>query len=295
MAIAIRPATSEDLDPAQRLVERGILDLRARHGVGLPLALGPPDFQRPCLEEDPSGLWVGEAEGTVRGFGFSWMCERFWFLAQLFVEPGEQGSGLGRTLLSRTMEQARRRGAENLALITFAYNRVSTGLYIRHGMFPREPIYLMAAPAGAVGLPEPAPDLDAVPAESSWMRQIDEAVLGFGRDRHHAMLLAGGETALGFARGGRIVGYAYVSTITGHVGPAAILPGEDVAGVLRRALRVALSGGAKSASIFVPGRCGPGLSAMTEAGLRIEEPFVLLAARPFGIWDNYVPADPGYM
>src|SRR3546814_6300438 len=80
------------------------------------------------------------------GFGFSWMCQRFWYLSQLFVRPDTQAKGVGQALLSKTLQLAERNGAENRALITFAYNTASAGLYIRNGMYPREPLYRMVAP-----------------------------------------------------------------------------------------------------------------------------------------------------
>jgi GNAT superfamily N-acetyltransferase len=299
VAAVIRPATLTDLDPAMGVVQRAILDLRARHGFTLSMPLGPPRFQRRCLEEDPTGLWVAEADGAVLGFGFSWMCDRFWFLAQLFVEPGGQGAGLGQALLSRTLEQAARRQAENTALITFAYNRASTGLYIRHGMYPREPLYYMQAPASRLRLPDPVPGLEVAPIDASlpppaWLGRIDAPVLGFQRESHHAMLLAGGATALGFACAGRQVAYAYIAP-NGHVGPVAIMPGEDVGAIICAALRAALSGGSDLVSIIMPGCCGPGMASAVACGLRIEEPYVLLAARPFGDWNHYIPANPGAM
>ena len=46
--------------------------------------------------------------------------------------------------------RAERNGATNRALITPAYNIASTGLYLNNGLYPREPLYRMAAPAQAV-------------------------------------------------------------------------------------------------------------------------------------------------
>src|SRR3546814_10288155 len=80
------------------------------------------------------------------GFGFSWMCQRFWYLSQLFVRPDTQAKGVGQALLSKTLQLTERNSAENRALITFACNTASTGLYIRNGMYPREPFYRMVAP-----------------------------------------------------------------------------------------------------------------------------------------------------
>jgi hypothetical protein len=49
--------------------------------------------------------------------------------------------------MSRTLEQAARNEAANRALITPGYNMDSTGLYIRNGLYPREPLYRLVAPA----------------------------------------------------------------------------------------------------------------------------------------------------
>jgi RimJ/RimL family protein N-acetyltransferase len=43
----------------------------------------------------------------------------------------------GRELLNRTLNHAQKAGATNKALITFAFNKASQGLYIRHGLFRR--------------------------------------------------------------------------------------------------------------------------------------------------------------
>src|SRR5262249_44189847 len=149
--------------------------------------------------EDGSGLWVAEADDGIAGFGFSWMCQKFWFLAQLFIKPGIQANGVGRTLLSKTLEHARRNDADNRALITLAYNPVSTGLYVRNGMYPREPLYRITAPASGIEENIPTPGYEALPIAPSseaqqWIGQIDEEVLGFRRDSHHRFLLSNPST-----------------------------------------------------------------------------------------------------
>jgi hypothetical protein len=45
--------------------------------------------------------------------------------------------GIGNELLKRTLQHAQKMGATNKALITFTFNTVSQGLYIRHGLLPR--------------------------------------------------------------------------------------------------------------------------------------------------------------
>ena len=110
MDITYRHANSSDLDAAVRIVQQAYNDLRVRHGLAPTIPLRPPLFQKFCLSEDADGLWVAEEGDSIVGFGFSWMCEKFWFLAQLFIKPDTQSRGIGQALLSKTLQQAQRRG-----------------------------------------------------------------------------------------------------------------------------------------------------------------------------------------
>jgi GNAT superfamily N-acetyltransferase len=150
MDITYRAAKFEDLEDAERVVQEAGNELRVRHGRQPWPAPPPIAFPKFCLAEDPDGLWVAEQDDTIVGFGFSWMTEKFWFLSQLFVRPETQAKGIGQALLSKTLLQAERNGATNRALVTPAYNIASTGLYLNNGLYPREPLYRMIAPAQAV-------------------------------------------------------------------------------------------------------------------------------------------------
>jgi ribosomal protein S18 acetylase RimI-like enzyme len=141
MTILCRPARAEDLERADQLVVASINDLTRRHGFGPMAASHPPNFQLFSLKDDPKGLWVAEEADEILGFAWSWVCGDLWFLAQLFVSPGHQGRSIGNELLQKTFEHAQQSGAANRALITFSFNTVSQGLYIRNGLFPRFPIY----------------------------------------------------------------------------------------------------------------------------------------------------------
>ena len=300
MDITYRPAKQEDLEEAERVAQQSGNALRVRHG-GRPSPAPPSTaFPKFCLARDPAGLWVAEDGDTIVGFGFSWMTEKFWCLSQLFVRPEMQTKGIGQALLSKTLIQAERNGAANRALITFAYNVASTGLYLQNGLYPREPLYRMAAPAQAVAqnLADAGYDIIASapwPEPGEWTGRIDQELLGFRRDLHHQFLLGGvAARAVRIEHAGRIAGYAYISA-GGHVGPLAIAPDADAKAVVTTALRCALEGGARRVSMFVPGRADVVMQTALALGFRIEVPYVLMAWRPFGNWCHYLPRDPGFI
>src|SRR5262245_65282193 len=153
MSLVFRPARADELQRAQELVVRSINALTERHGFGPMASVRRPDFQLFSLKDDPDGLWVAEAGGEIVGFAFSWVCGDLWFLAELFVAPGQQGRGIGNELLARTFAHAAKAGATTKSLITFTFNVVSQGLYIRHGMLPPLPIYLCSASRAAMRIP----------------------------------------------------------------------------------------------------------------------------------------------
>jgi ribosomal protein S18 acetylase RimI-like enzyme len=300
MDITYRPAKQEDLAEAERVAQRSGNALRVRHG-GRPSSAPPPiAFPEFCLARDPAGLWVAEDGDAIVGFGFSWMTEKFWCLSQLFVSPETQAKGIGQVLLSKTLMQAERNGAANRALITFAYNIASTGLYLKNGLYPREPLYRMAAPAQAVAqhLADAGYDITPIvpgPESGEWIGRIDRELLGFSRDLHHQFLLGSvAARAVRIEHAGRIAGYAYISA-WGHVGPLAIAPDADAKAVVTTALRSALEGGATQISMLVPGRAEVVMQTALGLGFRIEVPYVLMAWRPFGNWCNYLPRDPGFL
>jgi len=300
MDITYRRAKFEDLEEGERVVQASISELRVRHGGHSSPAPPPIAFPKFWLAEDPDGLWVAEDENTIVGFGFSWMTERFWCLSQLFVRPDTQGQGIGQALLSKTLTQAERNEATNRALITFAYNLASTGLYLKNGLYPREPLYRMAAPAQAVAQNLTnagyyATPIAPWPAPREWMAEVDEALLGFRRDLIHGFLLdTAAARAVRIERAGRIAGYAYLSA-QGHVGPLAIVPDADAQAVVTTALRCALESVPSRVSMFVPGRADVVMRAILALGFRIEEPYVLMASRSFGNWRHYLPRNPGFM
>ena len=103
MAIVYRRAREDELARAQALIVGSINDLTQRHGFGPMASSRPPHFQLFSLRDDPEGFWVAEEAGEIVSCAFAWVCGELWFLAELFVAPGQQGRGIGNELLDRTM------------------------------------------------------------------------------------------------------------------------------------------------------------------------------------------------
>jgi len=296
--VVYRPARAQELAQAEELVASSINELTQRHGFGQMASVRPPHFQLFSLKDDPEGLWVAEDRGRILGFAFSWVCGGLWFLAELFVAPGEQGRGVGNELLKRCMEHGRKAEAREKALITFAFNTVSQGLYIRHGLYPRTPLYLLSAPREAWQPRSQAAPLEVVRLDMSHLpaiEAIDARALGISREKHHRYLIAeSGLKGLLFREGGERVGYAYISP-EGHVGPLAVSRPNAIAAAFGAALRCAAEDGAAQISALVPGVGEAALGLAVDHGMRISFPMMLMSSRAFGDWTCYLPRNPGFM
>jgi ribosomal protein S18 acetylase RimI-like enzyme len=298
--ILYRPARADDLERADRLVVASINDLTERHGFGPMAASHPPNFQLFSLKDDPDGLWVAEEGDEILGFAWSWACGDLWFLAQLFVSPSHQGRGIGNELLKRTFDHAEKSGAAERVLITFTFNTVSQGLYIRNGFFPRFPIYNFNVARERLMERLQGPQLRSAPLEEtasdlSNLAQIDARVLGVSRDKHHRYLMTDkGTRGVSLYDGDDCVGYAYVSA-GGHIGPLAVKRPDAMGPALRTALALAADSGSSHVSAFLPGASEMALKVAAELGMRITFPMLLMSARDFGDWSGYLPRNPGFM
>jgi ribosomal protein S18 acetylase RimI-like enzyme len=287
------------LAPSDALVVATINDLTERHGFGAMASSSPPNFQLFSLNDDPEGLWIAEEGGHILGFAWSWVCGDVWFLAQLFVDPAQQGRGIGNELLKRTLEHARKSGATHKALITFTFNRVSQGLYIRHGLFPRVPIYFLGAGQKELrGLPEPrlrALPIDDTATHMKKLAEIDTCAVGVVREKHHRYLLSeAGTTGVMLYADSDCVGYSYVNA-NGHVGPLAVSQADVLGDAFATALKIAADKSYEKISAFVPGTCDRALSLAINQGMRITFPMLLMASPGYGTWTQYLPRNPGFM
>jgi GNAT superfamily N-acetyltransferase len=298
--IVYRPARADELQATQQLIVGSINDLTERHGFGAMATVRTPEFQLFSLNDDPAGLWTAEEDGEIVGSAFAWACGDLWFLAELFVSPERQSKGIGNELLRRMLDHADASGATCKALLTFTFNRTSQALYIRHGMFPRCPVYMFGgAPDAVVARLLPnrlrTASIQNTDAHRALLAGIDTSALGVSREKHHRYL-AGDATMKGFLlyAGDACAGYAYVNGF-GHVGPVAVAAGQAVAPAFATALALAAGMGAPQVSAFIPGASEAALTVATAAGMRINFPMLLMSSREFGDWSRYLPRNPGFM
>jgi len=300
MSLVYRPARASDLATAEALVVASINDLTERHGFGPMATASPPNFQLFSLNDDPDGLWIAEDGGEILGFAWSWVCGDIWFLAQLFVDPAQQGRGIGNELLKRTLEHARKSKAAHKALITFTFNRVSQGLYIRHGLFPKVPVYFFDAARERVMSDLPEPPLrpiaiEETAADMKKLAEIDARAVGATREKHHRYLLNEPKTTgVMLCAGSVCVGYAYIGS-NGHIGPLAVAQADVLGDAVTTALKIAADGSSEKISAFVPGTCDSALSIAVNLGMHITFPMLQMASPGYDAWTQYLPRNPGFM
>jgi GNAT superfamily N-acetyltransferase len=300
MPVVVRPPRAEELQRAQELVVRSINDLTERHGFGPMASIRPAAFQKFSFNDDPRGLWIAENEGEIVGTAFSWVCGDLWFLAELFIAPSMQGAGIGSELLRRTLQHACQAAAKTKALITFTFNTDSQGLYVRHGMFPRLPVYKFDVAREKTVRQHRGVRMEYRPFEGalsdlSTLAEIDLGVLGVSREKHHQYLLSD-STMRGFLLydANDCIGYTYIAS-TGHVGPLALRNRDHMERALSTSLSIAAEGQSEQISALVPGSSEAALRVANEHRMRITFPLVLLSDREFGDWSRYLPRNPGFM
>lgn len=300
MTTTIRPAQADDLEATDALVVASINDLTQRHGFGAIAKASPPRLQRFSLADDPEGLWVAEQDGGLVGFGFSWVNDDLWFLAQLFVRPDVQTSGVGGALIAKALEHAKLRRVRARALITFAFNRASQALYMRHGLFPVTPLYVFSAARSQIaerGIRSPlrSEPLLLSAADAKLLRDIDAVTVGVSRHKHHSYMLGeGGLNGMTLWAGRECVGYAYIGP-DGHIGPVAVSDARFIDDAFSAALVRASEQPVNQVSAFLPGSSPAVLQSALGFGMRIVLPMLLMADNLPGTWDRYLPRNPGLM
>jgi hypothetical protein len=184
-------------------------------------------------------------------------------------------------------------------LITFTFNTVSQGLYIRHGLLPRLPVYFFKVEREVLTARLQNSQLRCVPLQNTashlqGLAQIDAQALGISREKHHRFLINDNAIrGVALHSGDGCIGYVYVSS-DGHVGPLAVAQPNAMDAVFRTALNLAVESGSSQVSAFLTGTSEAPRIAV-EHGMRITIPMMLMSTCDFGNWRQYLPRNPGFM
>lgn len=107
---AIRRMEHEDVEACAETFEEALGGLLRT--LGLPPRTDPGALAETAsrvahlLGTDPEGSWVAVGDGGVVGFTQAARRDRCWVLVHLFVRPGQQSSGIGRSMLERACRYA---------------------------------------------------------------------------------------------------------------------------------------------------------------------------------------------
>jgi GNAT superfamily N-acetyltransferase len=299
-----RPGQRADALALTQVWAESFGELAKRHGFEgpSPVTAGNPLYEF-TAEHAPDGFWVAEEGGQPIGFTISFVHGSCWYLSSLFIRPGHQNQGLGRGLMERALQTEQPAGTTNRALVTFAYNPTSISLYLRYGLYPREPLYAVAgAPAAVrVRLGKGDPTLSSQvlsfnPAAVAQFEGIDEQAVGLRRDlvARYVLTRPDGSCHL-FRRDGAVVGYAFVGQ-NGRVGPVAVASPTDLEAVFRAALGIAAQQeSAAQITAIIPGSNEAAVRVALDTDLRIVAPFLFMSARPLAGWGSYLLHSPGVM
>lgn len=242
-----------------------------------------PDLPLPVHEVRTGRLAVAETAAGIVGFGATFTRSGVMYLADLFVEPHQQGSGVGGQLMHALCHD------HDGPLFTFASSDPrAQRLYEQFGMCAIEQYHYLDA---AIATLAPwASDVELIEAAGDEVLDIDAALTGRDRlaDIDYAISL--GATWFVARRGGRALGAVAVVAPTwwnpwhpaaARVGPVMADDPADVEPVLGAALGAlqVAAPHADVASTFAPAG-HPVLPALLGAGFEIVDTDLLMASDP---------------
>lgn len=308
--LATRAATADDLPSCERVWRDGLNDYLVRLGQ-FEVPEDNPGLRRlhaHTLATDPERFRVATRRDAIVAFGSAVRRGPVWFLSMLFVDPPEQGHGLGRRLLRELLHggSARSDVPRVLATATDSAQRISNGLYASLGIVPRMPLLnLVGRPRSGWSPPPLPPGVTAGPLRRGGapglaadpeadVRALDHAVVGFEHPQDHAFALQERPDAFAYRDGsGRLLGYGYTSPV-GRIGPIAVSEPDLLGPVVGHLLTAVEPRGASA--VWLGGAASSGIAVTLDAGLRLEDfPLLVCWSRPFADFARYVPISPGLL
>jgi ribosomal protein S18 acetylase RimI-like enzyme len=240
-------------------------------------------------------LLLAERAGTALGFAGTIARGEIVFLSDCFVRADAQSSGVGRRLLHQLLPR------DGRTFCTVSSNDPrAQALYIRAGMRPRWPIFILEAETSSLGaLLASQIDVAEARAGDPALIERDAEIGGRRRPEEHAYLVAQHRAIpLWFLRGSERIGYGYAQLFspellwqpnTLRLGPIGAANEHDALACVCAAVGWARTRAA-AIDISVPGP-HPALAALLEARFQIRyvETF-LSSGQPFFDAGCYIPS-----
>jgi GNAT superfamily N-acetyltransferase len=138
---AVREARESDIEPIHRL----IIDLAIYERSADQVKLLPDQLRTALFGPQPAVYaMVAEADGAVVGYALYFLNFSTWegvhgiYLEDLYVQPEQRGSGLGKALLTALAEIAVSRGYARVEWWVLDWNQPSIDFYRRLGAIPMD-------------------------------------------------------------------------------------------------------------------------------------------------------------
>ena len=132
-AVRVRPLVGRDR-AAWDALWKGYLDF---YKTSLPEAQYEQTFHRFLDPSEPMFAFLAERDGAARGLVHiilhrsGWLDRPDCYLQDLFVEPGERGTGMGRALIEHVYDVMKSAGGESVHWLTHESNATARKLYDR--------------------------------------------------------------------------------------------------------------------------------------------------------------------
>ncbi len=270
----IRPATEDDLAGIRAV--RLAIDRDAHEDSG-----ADPGYCRYLIEH--GRLLVGVDHGRVTGFAGAVETGSSRLLADLFIDPDRQGSGVGRALLTEVL-------AGSSARYTFSSSDPrAMPIYTRAGMLPQWPLLYVHGPRGRIERPAGLVTEEIGVVEAT---AFELSVTGHDRSSQYRYWASRpGALTIGVRRGAELVaaGALVVRQRTVRIEHLACVDTDDVEVF---AALVHCEHGAERVIAYVPGPRRL-TSVLLAAGFRIHDTDTYMASGPNLIDDRLMVVHPG--
>lgn len=255
-----------------------------------PISHQPPPLILKFLETDPDTMYCAWKNDRIVGFAGAYVRGKQWYLAWLFVHPGLQDKGVGKTLLRKVWRE--KKGMTH-SLCTFSYNTQAIGIYSKFGMAPLCDLpWMKAYPADLKKLePTGLKIIDTLTGDDvKWLHGLEEKIRGYSHPQHWSVWLKHEPFKIYlFKKRGRRVGYCMVVNNV-LIAPVGVISEQYMIDAVTEAIRLARPADDVKISLWCPTLNLKLYQYLIKIGFRVDEMEIFMSDEPYPDWSRYVPA-----